>query len=287
MNIFEEAELRGQPDFRPKLAVGYPWMSPFMFTACVESLLNLEHPARFQVRYMKGHGWSPSRRHIHICEQALEWGADYILILGSDQVYEEDLLVRLTTRLLEGYEVIAALVPSRGHVPWQPMAPFQPMAWRWKTPEEMGTSLARAQGRRFRSMTLDGDMVHVIRRDDGDVQPIDFIGSGVLCFHRDHLLALKRPWFYETIDVPSQIRIANMDTRFVARLRQEAHARIWVDTTIQVRHLHVFQIDDSYQERFADWALGEGKPDPQIVDQTRPERLDTYVSTGAVHGTYP
>jgi hypothetical protein len=39
----------------------------------------------------------------------------------------------------------------------------------------------------------------------------------------------------------------------------EAFASCWVDTTIQVKHLHIFSIDESFPARFADWATpGQG-----------------------------
>ena len=49
-------------------------------------------------------------------------------------------------------------------------------------------------------------------------------------------------------------RVADMDTRMVWRLAFEVGAQVWVDTTIKVRHLHTFEIDDTFQDRFADWA---------------------------------
>lgn len=233
-----------------KIAVGYPWSSPFTFTGFTDNLANLERPEGCEVRIFRGQGWCPARRHAHICEQALAWGADLITIIGADQVHPEDLLIRLLQRFREGCEVITALVPVRGYVGWQDMKPFQPMAWRFKTSD-------RPVLRAYRGQQLDGDMLEVIDPKDGDVQRVNFIGSGVLMFHRDHLLALSKPWFSEMVDHATQQRISNMDCRFVWRLQTEAHAKVWVDTTIKVKHLHVFPIDATYQDRFADWT----KPD--------------------------
>jgi hypothetical protein len=36
-------------------------------------------------------------------------------------------------------------------------------------------------------------------------------------------------------------------------LRDEVGAKIWVDTTIKVKHLNLFQIDETYPERFPDY----------------------------------
>jgi len=235
-----------------KLAVGYPWSSPFMFTQFVDSTLNMKHPKGCEVQYFRGVGWCPARRHIDLCEKALEWGADLICIIGADQVHPPNMLERLVKRWHEGCEVIAALVPVRGYVNWQEMKPFQPMAWRFKTNDELNT----AKQRNYRSMDQDADMIHVVKREDGELVKANFIGSGVIMFHRDHLLSLKKPWFNETVD-ENLNRIANMDCIFSWRLQNEAYATLWIDTTIQVTHLHTFEIDDTYSERFADWV----KPD--------------------------
>lgn len=181
-----------------------------------------------------------------------------MVILGSDQVYEPDLLCRLMARTAEGCDVISALVPARGFVACnQEMLPFQKMAWRFKGSDD---GLACRQ---YRGQEADGDMVEVINSSDGALQKIHFIGSGVLCFHRDIILSLKRPWFYETVDHESQIRTACMDTRAVFRMINEAGVDVWVDTTIQVKHLHIFAIDETFPARFADWAT-PGQGDPSI-----------------------
>jgi len=233
-----------------KLAVGYPWASPFMFSAAAENMVNLRRPC--DTRFFRGMGWSPARRHLDICEKALGWGADLICIIGSDQVHPEDMLERLVARFKSGYEVVGALVPCRGYFDHQEMKPFQPMAWRFKKSNKVEPI------RQWRGMQIDPDMMELIDPKDGDMQRVNFMGSGVIMFHRDHLTALKKPWFYETVNHEDQVRTACMDTKFCWRLQNEAFAKVWVDTTIKVEHLHVFNIDDTFQDRFADWSEGEG-----------------------------
>ena len=77
-------------------------------------MLKLRHPEGVEVDFFQGRGWSPACRHNHAVEQGMAWGADHLVILGADQVYEPDLLERLMARRREGYEVVAALVPTRG-----------------------------------------------------------------------------------------------------------------------------------------------------------------------------
>jgi hypothetical protein len=52
----------------------------------------------------------------------------------------------------------------------------------------------------------------------------------------------------------------------VWRLRSEAGAEVWVDTTIKVTHLHTFEIDDTFTDRFADW-MEPGVGDDEIRRQ--------------------
>src|SRR3990172_10400410 len=84
-----------------KLAVCYPWDSPFMFTGFVENALNLQRPEGAMVKFFRGLGWCSARRHIDMMEKALEWGADLICIIGSDQTNPDDLLLRLVNRFRE------------------------------------------------------------------------------------------------------------------------------------------------------------------------------------------
>jgi hypothetical protein len=158
----------------------------------------------------------------------MDWGADLIGILGPDQVFPEDLLPRLVGHIDDGCDAISALVPFRGKA--AEAAPFQRLAW-------------RKQGDKFESIDPAAD----------PLQEIDVIGSGCLLFKAAHLEKLPRPWFTEEIDPITFRRHANQDSRFVWRLRTEAGAKLFVDTTIQIKHLHVFEIDDTYSERFADW----------------------------------
>lgn len=238
-----------------KLACCWIWTSPFVWTSSVSSLLKLRHPAGVEVQFFQGRGWSPACRHNHACEQAMAWGADHIVILGADQVYEPDLLERLLARRAEGFEVVAALVPTRGYIADMRMQPFQRMAWRVKGNGTQPVEWDRAQ-------------LEIVDPTDGPMQRIDFIGSGCIMFDGDHLAALKRPWFFETINADTQQRTACMDTKFCYRLQLEACAQVWVDTTIRIKHLHAFEIDESFAERFTDFATpGQGPKDICVYEE--------------------
>ena len=266
------AQRNGSPH-TPKLGVVYPWQSPFMYTRCVESLLHLTHPPGYNVSFWRGSGWSPALRHLHGVEQAYNWGADYIVIVGSDQLYEPDLLCRLVARMGAGFEAVACMLPTRGFLAWNHgMKPFGKVAWRFKA----STDGLQAKVRQYHGQAIDPDMLELIDPSDGEMQRCHFIGSGVIMFRREHLDAMRKPYFYESIDPISQQRYSSMDTRFAWRLQWEAGATLWVDTTINVKHLHLFAIDSSFSDRFADWAVPHPDADPDIC---------RYLPTAFPHST--
>jgi len=231
-----------------RLAIGYPWVSPFIWQKHHQNVLNLERPSGLDIRWFQGQGWCPARRHIHLCEQAVEWGASHILILGSDQIFPENLIPRLIERVeVDGCEVITAMVPTRGLVPWVDMKPFQPVAYRFKD---------GMKANEYKGWDVSSDMIDIIMPDESpELVRVDFIGSGCIMFPVDDLLTIQKPWFDETFTVDEYKRHASMDTRFIWKLKVIAGAQIWVDTTIKIGHLNDMIIDDSYQHRFSrdDW----------------------------------
>lgn len=187
-----------------------------MFTAFTESSLNIQHPEGWEIRWFRGSGWCQARAHNDFMEKALEWGADMICILGSDQVHPTDILVRLLARHEEGCTIITALVPIRedfeGH--------------------KAGARLAWLRK---------GTDNELIDPEAGDIQQVHFIGTGVLMFPAKLLERVRKPWLAYEIVGDEYRRIANADSKFFWRLQTEGGVSAWVDTTIKVKHAHVFQ----------------------------------------------
>lgn len=207
-----------------------------MYTKAVESMLNLLDPQATIVGWFRGKGWCCSRRHIDMCDQALEWNADLICLLGADQVLPEDILYRLQHTIEKGADAVAAQVPTRGYIEGNGLPPFGLQGW-------------KLEDREYIPVTESG--------------PIDAIGSGCFMFRAELLNKLQRPWFTEIIKDPeTYTREGTVDSTFVRRLRTEANAHIVVDTTIPITHLHTFEIDHTFSDRFSDWAKpGVGDPD--------------------------
>ena len=219
-----------------KLAVCYPGDTQMMFMSAFASMVNIENPD-CEVRWFRGTGWCQARRRTHVCEQALEWGADLIAQLDIDQIYEPDVLKRLLVRIDEGHEVVAAMVPLRGYIKASKMTPFQGAAW-------------KSNGKAFEP----------INPDDGELQEAEFPTSACVMFKAGVLERLERPWYFNKYDPQDWTNIQGEDGVFFYNLKQ-AGVKSWVDTTIKIKHCHVFQIDETFPERFADWADGGGEPE--------------------------
>ena len=226
-----------------KIVVGIPWASPFIFTKVLDSMLELKTPKGYEMEFVRGKGWCSARRHNHLLEQAIQKKADLICILGADQRHPADTIERLVKHIEDGKDVVTAMVPSRNMVPRQTMKPYQPLAWRFKKKEP---------GRIYSQPPKRDDHFEVVTREQGDLQEIDIIGTGVMMFKREHLEKLKKPWLQETIENRERFTCSNStDSAFILRFRRELKLKVWLDTTIMIIHLDIFEIDDTFSERFS------------------------------------
>ena len=208
--------------------------------------MNLNRPPGIDIKFIPGMGRDPARRHMWGVEKALEWGATHICFLGADQMHDMDILEKFVTHIENGWPMVTAMVPVRGWVPVLGVdKPFQKLAWAWKDGN--------------REPIFDQEHMKVVTPKDGPLVEICCIGSGAIIFDVDLLLALKKPWFKEAEADEDAKRPAKMDTTFVWRLCTEAGGRLLCDTTINVTHLDVFPIDDSFPDRFADWPRDNAK----------------------------
>ena len=219
-----------------KLAVCYPGDTQSVFMSSFASIVNIEYPD-CEVKWFRGVGWCQARRRTDVCEKALEWGADLICQLDIDQVYEPDVLKRLLERIDGGCDIVAAMVPLRGYIRASKTEPFGGAAWK-----------------------MDGGCFEQVKRNDGDLQEAEFPTSACVMFKAEILDKLEKPWYQNKFDPATYRMIHGEDGTFFYRLSLKG-VKSYVDTTIKVKHCHVFQIDETYSERFADWADGHGEPE--------------------------
>lgn len=167
----------------------------------------------------------------------MAWGADYVCMLDADQTYPTDILVKFLKHMNDGKDMVAAMVPQRGFTAGAGMKPFQRLAW--KTED---------------NLTL--IPVNVV---DGELQKAVLPSCAAIIFRAKDLLRLPKPWFVDSYDPQTLKRKFAEDLNFVLNM-VKCGVEPWVDTTIKVKHLNLFQIDETFTERFADWEQGGGDP---------------------------
>jgi len=233
---------------RPKnIAVCVPWNIPFVWMHPAFNLMNLNRPDGVGVKFIHGEGRDPAARHMWSVWKGIEWGATHVCILDADQLYPLDILEKFCSHMENEWTVATTAVPIRGKVPGIEK-PFQKIAWKWKDP-------LKPKPRRLPPI----DNFEVIDPADGPHQEVCMVGTAALMVDVDLLYAMRKPWF---IEMPADVngrRQAAMDTTFVWRLITEAKGRMVCDLTIDVQHLDVFPIDETYSDRFSDWEEGERK----------------------------
>lgn len=234
-----------------RLAIGVPWYSEFVWTRFTKTALNLKTPDDCEVEWFfpLRDGWCAARRHNDCLEQARLWNADLILILGADQTYQPDMLQKLVKHHRNGCDVVVASVPIRGYVAGQNTKPFGTICWRPK-PDQNGNMVVK------KNMTQDD--VEYIGPEHGDLVQVFGCGSGVILFPSEGLVNVPPPWFSEIPMAPTFERRSCADWPFVDRLLKNNGYKMWCDTTIKVGHIHPFVIDETFPDRFPDWADGKG-----------------------------
>jgi len=221
----------------PKLAVCWPWNAAFVYTAFVDSILGINQPENCETRWIRSSGWSNARRRIAGCEKALQWGAKYITMLDADQVYPPDILQKFMAHLESGKDMVAAMVPQRGYTAGCGMKPFQRLAWK----------------------TENNQTLIPVKVEDGELQQAVLPSCAAIAFKSDLLSRLNKPWFTDTYDKETLERHFAEDLNFVLNSVKQG-VEPWVDTTINIKHLHLFQIDDTFSSRFSDWEQEGGDP---------------------------
>lgn len=239
-------------DRKLKLAVVYPWGIDQGWTKSFHSMLRLRHPPDCEIEWGRGSGWCSAARHNHCFRQALNWGADLILVIGADQVYHDrDMLCKFVEHFRNGHECLTALVPMRGYMASQGTKPFHLVGWRVKRDADGNTKMHEG---------MNAEDAELVTREDGPLVRVQAVGTGVLMFPADVLRSMSTPWCVEIPTQPDFDRGSTADVGFVEKLQTEARLEIMCDTTVKVTHLHTFEIDDSFSERFKDWADGGGDP---------------------------
>lgn len=224
-----------------KIGIIVPWDSPFMFTATCFNMLNWERPEGYDLKFIMGVGWCPAARHNDGVVKAQTWGADLIMFNGGDHLCPKDILPRMLKRIDEGWDIVQAMIASRG-ICGASGKPFMAMSYK------ITGSLPKDN---YITNCPPGAITKITRQDEP--QQSHVCGTGNIMMKAEILDGLQKPYFEEEIKKDGLYsRYCVQDSKFVGRCTIESGARLFCDTSIELVHLDVFGIDDSYTERFKD-----------------------------------
>jgi hypothetical protein len=222
-----------------KIAVCIPWDTPFVWTAPMFNMLNWERPANSEVNFIMGAGWCPASRHNDSLAKAQAWKADLIMFNGADHLCPRDIMVKMLARINEGWDMVQAMIPSRGVV-GHDGTPFKAMSY-------------KIEG----NMPIEDPILHMppssvkILSYDDEPQESHICGTGDIMMKAEILDGLEKPYFSEEIKKDGMFgRYCVQDSRFVFRCTIESGARLFCDTGIRMKHLDIFAIDETYSDRF-------------------------------------
>ena len=226
---------------KAKLAVIVPYDSPSMLTVAAFNMLNWKRPDDCEVKFIMGSGWCPAARHNDGVEKARAWGAGLILFNGADHLCSFDIIERMISRINEGWDIVQAVIPSRG-ICGLTQIPFDTTSYRVIGPMPKENPL----------INTPIESIKIIHGAD-EPQETHISGTGNIMMKADIFDGLQKPYFFEYIvNDEKYSRIPMMDSNFVYRCTKGAGAKMFCDTGIKLRHLDLFAIDETYQERFKD-----------------------------------
>jgi len=184
-----------------------------------------------RVLLFTSHGTLIASQRMELARQALEEKADYLLWLDSDMRFPRETIGHL---MLRDKPIVAANYATR-------RMPVKPVAM----------------------MDNDGEIGRVYTAPDSEgLQPVDYIGMGVMMVKREVFEKLETPWFAIPYSTIGQHYIG--EDVFFCRKAREAGYEVLVDHDLshQVKHIGTFE----YSHEGA-WAMKEQVDGSNIIQR--------------------
>lgn len=167
-----------------------------------------------------------------LIRQALNDGVSHLIMLDTDQVYPQDVLVKLAAWAARGKDIVIGPVHRR-------YEPFELILVRGENPDK------------YISVSDE-------EKYSGEMIEVDAGGAGCIMFSMKAALEIGDPWFDLDVKTPTGGTMGE-DIAFCWKLRQAGH-QIWADTSIEIGHMTEIMINREFHEiwkRLARRGLGE------------------------------
>lgn len=218
-----------------KILIGLPNTGYYHFTT-VSSIMTLDMPKNIEVNFRFISNCLIYDAREGLCKFAINEGFDYILMIDSDMMLPKDTIIKYL-ETLENPEhkcdIVSGLIFKRSF-------PFQPCIY-------LKARVIEQEDKSYKPH-LEG----IIKWTENSIIPIEACGMAACMIRTSILKDIKKPWFYP---FPSM----GEDITFCIKARQEAGAKIYCDTRIDVGHLSVSPITSIYQKE----ALSAWEKDPK------------------------
>lgn len=204
-----------------KLGICLPHTSDMVPIQFFDSFLYMDKPPEWtyhRMRFPMGTTSNIATVRNAIVRAALEDGCTHVLMMDTDQVYPPDTITKLLKHAESGMRIVTAKVHRR-------YPPFDPVMLRGSI-----------------------DRYEVVPYEEwrkGGLVEVDATGAACMLVDIDVYLNMEVPWYGSPLSEKG--KEVGEDIYFCYKARQAGY-RIWVDTSINVGHLALMEIEKSFFE---------------------------------------
>jgi len=189
----------------------WPWVPTVFFASAVQMFSTAQ--SEYNLVLLMSNATLIDLMRERLAEEAMKYGADYIVWLDADQVYPADTILRLAKSCEAGKLVVGGVTPHKND--------GKPMVWKFCN--EYGS------GERQRAFETSRGLVKV-----------DSMGLGGVMMAKELFDIVKYPRFIKTWD-PEQNHPVGEDFAFYYRCKENG-VDVWCDTDLIFQHLVTYSV---------------------------------------------
>jgi len=222
-----------------KILVGLPNTGYYHFMT-VSSIVSLAVPPGFEVGFRFVSNCLIYDARERLAEYAVNNGYNYLFFVDSDMVLPNNTILYMLEDMKAGNEMVTGMIFKRSY-PYQPC--FYPKA-RLNKLKKMENGIERIE--------MIPDLEGCMSWEKNSIIPLEGMGMACCMIDTNVFSRIKKPWFYPFPKVGE-------DITFCIKARQEAKAKMVVDTRIDVGHITNATVTSQFQQE----ALKNWEDDPQ------------------------
>lgn len=194
---------------QPHLAIGIPCNHTHVPAPFFDSFIQMERP---DFIYIPAKNGPVDEMRNYIVARAIQSGCTHLLMMDTDQIYPKNTIEALFSN---NVDVCHARVYRR-------YPPFDALMF---------------------ELLDKGRYIERTDYDEGDIVEVDACGTGCVLYDIKVFETIKAPWFEFVRDADGD-RVGE-DVNFCKKLKEKGY-KIWVDTSVNVKHLGVIEIDEAF-----------------------------------------